>query len=620
MKDHLGLLHSQPEEDQHDVFVSRATVPEVGDAPSATATPYDMLLDDTFVGQLDSFGDRDWVAITLAKGETYDIDLMSLGLADPYLRLYDWFGNLVAKNDDANFPAGNLNSQITFTAPYSGTYYVDAGAYGGAFVGYYALSVEVDYSNINVSDEQFAKQLTDGYWEAFGSSRAAWDTAPGGSLTYDVDGLTADGRYLAQQALLGWTMVTGIAFVRVSGGADITFDDEEPGAYASTASAGGQIVSAQINIDDDWIASYGAELDGYSFQAYLHETGHALGLGHAGDYNGDATFGIENDFANDSWHESIMSYFAQDDNPNVDADFAFVITPMKADIIAMQDLYGIAGTIRTGDTTYGYNGNTGTYLDDIVSMNEPVAFTILDDGGFDTLDLSGTSADQHIDLRVGARSDVLGLTGNLTIADGTRIELLIGGTGVDHVFGSMARNKVQAGPGNDILWGNNGGDRLEGGGGADYIDGGAAADRLYGDGGRDRLFGRDGNDRLWGNGGQDLLRGGGKNDLLIGGTGADRLFGQRGADTLKGGRGDGDVLNGGAGRDEFVFRSSFGADTIADFERGRDMIVIETGADDFADLTITDSVGGAVVTFSAVSITVSGVAVADLDSGDFLFA
>lgn len=616
MRDYLGLVDTGPEA-KADVTVTYATIPESKDAPKSSSTDYRISVNDTFLGELGSLGDQDWVAIRLVEGVTYDVDLLGLTLPDPVLRLYDDDGDLIASNDDSS-PA-TLNSQITITAPYSGTYYVSAGSYLGLYTGYYALSVEVDYSDINVSDEQFAEQLTDGYWEAFASSRATWNVAPGESLTYNVQGLTPEGQYLAEQALLAWTLATGIEFVRVTGGADITFDDEDPGAYSSTAVSGDTIVSAQVNVGDDWLAAYGTDLDSYSFQTYIHETGHALGLGHAGDYNGNATYGVENDFANDSWQESIMSYFAQDENPNVDADFAFIVTPMKADIIAMQNLYGTAGDIRTGDTTYGYNGNTGTYLDGIVYMDQPVAFTIYDNGGFDTLDLSGTREDQHIDLRVGARSDVLGLTGNMTIADGTRIELVIGGAGVDDVYGSKARNKVEAGPGDDILFGNNGGDRLEGGGGADVIDGGGAADRLFGDGGRDVLYGGNGKDRLWGNGGDDVLYGGDMQDILIGGNGADTLYGGRGADTLKGGRGNGDVLHGGAGADQFVFRKSYGADTIADFNSGKDVIVIETGADDFADLTIADGADGAVVTFSTVKITLTDVAAADLDASDFLF-
>jgi hypothetical protein len=35
-------------------------------------------------------------------------------------------------------------------------------------------------------------------------------------------------------------------------------------------------------------------IDSYSFQTYVHEIGHALGLGHGGPYNGSASYGLDN--------------------------------------------------------------------------------------------------------------------------------------------------------------------------------------------------------------------------------------------------------------------------------------------------------------------------------------
>ncbi|WP_177627901.1 PPC domain-containing protein [Parasedimentitalea marina] len=86
-----------------------ATVNEGADAAASTATAYSISVGDTFNGTLSAAGDRDWVAITLTAGQTYDITLNGGSLSDPFLRLYDSGGNLIGYNDDVSYPS-NLNS------------------------------------------------------------------------------------------------------------------------------------------------------------------------------------------------------------------------------------------------------------------------------------------------------------------------------------------------------------------------------------------------------------------------------------------------------------------------------------------------------------------------------
>lgn len=457
------------------------------------------------------------------------------------------------------------------------------------------------------------------------------DDGPGlnSQLTFTA---SSTGRYYIEAD--GYSTNSGTYELEISegasgNGAHITFDDSDSGAYATSDVSGSTITSSFVNISTGWIAGDGTRLDTYSFQTYVHEIGHALGLGHAGFYNGNANYGSDNHYDNDSWQMSIMSYFDQNDNTSVDATFAAVITPMIADIAAVENLYGPA-TIRAGNTVYGANSNVDGYLGEMFDIlfdggsnaslygGEAVTFTIADTSGFDTIDLSTVNESQTIDLNSGGISNVDGLVGNMVIAENTVIEGFEGGSSADTVFGNAANNTLNGNSGNDVLRGNTGNDTINGGAGADDlyggsgnddVNGGTGSDEIVGSSGRDDLRGEDGNDdieggseadelrgqagedELWGNEGGDYISGGSGDDRLFGGAardfmyggqdddriagedGSDRLYGQSGDDYLIGGA-DTDWLYGGTGEDQFLFGENFDKDLVRDFENNVDTILI----------------------------------------------
>ena len=115
---------------------------------------------------------------------------------------------------------------------------------------------------------------------------------------------------------------------------------------------------------------------------------------------------------------------------------------------------------------------------------------------------------------------------------------------------------------NDDINGSDAADSLSGYAGNDTIDGKGGDDELAGGSGNDRIYGSSGHDRINGGSGDDRIQGGEGNDVLNGGEGTDDIKGGKGDDMLRGGPGSDDNLEGGAGRNTFLFGLGDGNTTI----------------------------------------------------------
>lgn len=283
----------------------------------------------------------------------------------------------------------------------------------------------------------------------------------------------------AQIAFQAWADVARVTFRRVDSGNGYSNNAQMLLANYSSGASGAAAFAYYPGSGvggDSWYnstLSYNRAPDNlnYGGQVLIHEIGHALGLGHPGDYNagnGSPTYANSASYYEDTRQYSVMSYWSET-NTGGDNGGYYAAAPLLDDIAAIQRLYGANNATRTGDTVYGFNSNTGRDYYTAASGSSALIFAAWDAGGNDTFDFSGYSSAQVIDLNDGNFSDVGGLKGNVAIAQGATIENARGGSGADRIIGNEVANQLFGNAGNDVLIGGGGADVLTGGSGADVF-------------------------------------------------------------------------------------------------------------------------------------------------------
>lgn len=465
---------------------------EGADIAASAATSASLVVGQSARGYISTYGDHDWYRVQLQAGHTYTFATIGTGLNslnDTYLALRNASGVSLVVNDDWGAGTSSvigLPSPLgagVFTASYTGTYFVDVGAYNNLGVGQYGVSV-VESLASSAYKPGFDIEMGAASVHTsvnFPGAPYDWNQLTGGmrgsgvNLTYSFrDTMTyasANGSF-SKCTTAEMAAVTAILNL-YSDVCNLTFTQVAPGGYSNSgklaianysqpSSAAGAYAYLPSNAADGsggdlWLNTAAVNPNtvtqgAYSWFAIMHELGHALGLSHPGDYNagtGSPTYSNSAQFIQDSEQYSIMSYWSGSNTGQSPGAFATAYTPLLFDIYELQTLYGANTSTRSGDTVYGFNSTAGsTYA---FTANAVPYACLWDGGGVDTLDASGYAQAQLINLQSGGFSNVGSGISNISIAYGAIIENAKGGAGNDVLLGNVANNLIDGGAGQDTV-------------------------------------------------------------------------------------------------------------------------------------------------------------------------
>src|SRR5262245_2655950 len=181
----------------------------------STSTSSTLSVDTAVRGFVNASGDQDWYRVNLVAGQQYTFAVNGFGkgaIQDPTVRILDASGVEKAYDDDSGPLAGAL---VTFTAQYTGTYFVSAAGYS-TNTGQYMLTMNdgaTPYMPV-VSVGDVADFLTNTYWELNGGQERHWGSS---TITFNVDALEPERAALARIAFQLWHDVANLTFVETHG-------------------------------------------------------------------------------------------------------------------------------------------------------------------------------------------------------------------------------------------------------------------------------------------------------------------------------------------------------------------------------------------------------------------
>lgn len=357
----------------------------------------------------------------------------------------------------------------------------------------------VDYTNnIRRTKDKTIDAIVAGgnrWWHTPGGSGENPSTVALGTITYSFlssasgqDGvgfvaLDASQKQSIRDALAHISSFIDVSFSEVGSGGNLSFgSNTQTGSagYARYPNEGGQVFLANnaSTYGDGWAPG------SYTWMTILHETAHALGLKHPGNYNagGGGTEGPYLPKKYDNRSYTVMSYNNDEKNMkriayNGSSFSTGHVTPdslQMFDITALQYLYGEAASSAT---TYSFN------------EGEIFSRSIWNNNAASTIDLSNTSSANILDLRGGKFSSIgvrdayadmaphfnkdsyatltsngkkltklLGVPtydggNNLGIAKGSQIRQVVGGSGNDAIISNgLGGTAIDAGNGDDHLF------------------------------------------------------------------------------------------------------------------------------------------------------------------------